>query len=119
MVAPQLNTLVPNSQSPIGEVRANGKVIGQAFVTQVWASFFQQFTQQAPAVEELVLDGSPFLITPNTKGTMIVTGGTISDISLIRGLVVINLTGERIIPIGIGDTFSITYSVEPVVQFLA
>lgn len=119
MAAPQLNTQVPNSKSPIGEVKdKSGKIIGQAFITQVWASFFQQFTQQAPAVQELVLTASPFLITPNTKGNFIITGGTISNVSLIRGPIIINVTGEKIIPISIGDTLSITYSVLPVVQFL-
>jgi len=119
MVAPQLNTLVPNSKSPIAEVKdKNGKVIGNAFVNLVWASFFQQFTQQAPAVQNITLDSSPFLITPNNKGIFIITGGTISILNLIRGIVTINVTGERIIPVSIGDSLEVNYSVLPTIQFL-
>lgn len=120
MSNPQLNTLVPNSQAPIGEVKdKSGKVIGSAFITLVWASFFQQFTQKAPAVQDVTISGSPFEYTPNNKGIFVVTGGTISNLSLIRGTVTINLTGQKIIPVSIGDTLSITYSIVPTsLQFL-
>lgn len=93
---------VLNTQSPM--VDKNGKLIPP------WNSFFQQFTQQAPAVVEAE---SPY--TPNTKGTLILTGAT--TITLTRGAVSVSLTGERSIPISIGDTVSWTGNATA--QFLA
>jgi len=109
---------VLNLNSPIAEVRKGANGLLKAFLIPPWNSFFQQFTQPAPAVAAVALDGSPFTFTPNSNGNLIVTGGTISNISLMRGTVTINLTGERVIPLAINDTVSITYSVVPTLQFL-
>ena len=75
-----------------------------------WNSFFQQFTQNAPAVVDVT--DNPF--TPNVIGTVILTGA--ATVTLIRGTVSINLTGERIVPVSIGDTVSWTGGAT--VQFL-
>lgn len=108
---------VLNLNSPIAEVRKGAKGVLQAFLIPPWNSFFQQFTQPPPAVADVdFVSGNNF--TPNVNGTLIITGGTISNISLMRGTVTINLTGERIIPVSLNDTVSITYSVAPTVQFL-
>lgn len=108
---------VLNLNSPIAEVRKGAKGILQAFLIPPWNSFFQQFTQPPPAVADVSLvSGNNF--TPNRNGTLIVTGGTISNISLTRGTVAIDLTGQRVIPVSLNDSVSITYSVAPVVQFL-
>lgn|SRR5512147_1854626 len=90
---------VPNQQAAIAEIRKNsaGKLL--AYLIPPWNSWFQQFSQPAPAVVN-VSTLSPF--TANSNGTLILTGA--GAITLTRGLVNINLTGERIIPIGIGDT---------------
>lgn len=109
---------VYNLNSPIAEIKQGpgGKL--QAYLISPWNSFFQQFVQPAPQVVNVSLTASPFSLTPNSNGTVIVTGGTISNISLIRGTVTINLTGQRIIPMSLNDTLRITYSVAPQVQFL-
>lgn len=117
----QLTIPLPNINSPLARVEliVNGKkIIGQAFIVPPWNNYFQQISQAASQVMDVALTGSPFSITPNAHGTLIITGGTISNISLIRGAVTINLTGQVIIPIRISDTISITYSVAPTVQFL-
>lgn len=75
----------------------------QGKVAPPWNSFFQQFTQKAPAVED-VSSINPF--TANALGKLILTGA--ATITFTRGDVVINLTGQRIIPISIGDTVSWT-----------
>lgn len=76
-----------------------------------WNSFFQQFTQKAPAVVD-VSTFSPY--TPNSRGTVILTGA--ATVTLTRGSVSINLNGERIVPVSIGDTVSWTGGAT--VQFL-
>lgn len=97
-----MTQLVPNTQSPIVTVTdSKGNVIGTGKLIPPWNSFFQQFTQAAPAAVKAT---SPY--TPNVKGALILTGA--SAISLTRGSVTISLTGQRIIPLSIGDTVSWT-----------
>lgn len=79
-------------------------------ILQPWNSFFQQFTQKAPAVQNIT--ANPY--TPNARGNVIITGA--ATITLTRGTVNINLNGQRIIPMGIGDTLSWTGGAT--VQFL-
>jgi hypothetical protein len=106
---------VPNTNSPL--VDKNGKIINP------WNIWFQQFSQQAPAVVNIVVGVSPFSYRANNIGQIIVRGGTVSNISLIRGNPiilsnVINFTGALSVPVSIGDIVKITYSVLPTVQFL-
>jgi hypothetical protein len=94
---------VPNMQAPL--VGKDGRLLSP------WNSFFQQLVQQAPDVSP-VTDPSPF--TANANGTVILTGA--ATVNLTRGNVIINLNGERIIPVRIGDTVSWTGAAT--VQFL-
>lgn len=94
---------VPNLTSPL--VDKLGKLIPP------WNSWFQQFSQKAPAI--VTVAASPF--TANTNGTVIFTGGA-PVITLTRGTVSIVLTGQRIVPISISDT--ITWAGATTVQFL-
>lgn len=109
---------VLNLNSPLVEVRKSigGKLVG--YLIPPWNSFFQQFVQPAPAVATITLASSPFTFTPNVNGNLIVSGGVVSNISLMRGNDTIDLTGEKIIPTAINDTVSITYSSPPTVKFL-
>lgn len=94
---------VVNLNSPLVDTKT-GKIIPP------WNSFFQQFTQKAPAVADITI--SPY--TPNARGNVILTGAT--TVALTRGSVVIDLTGQRIIPVGIADTVS--WTGPATVQFL-
>jgi hypothetical protein len=95
---------VPNLLAPIVTVKdRSGKVeIGKGTIVPPWNSWFQQFTQPAPAVIAVVL--TPF--TANSVGTVIITGAT--TVTLTRGISVFNVTGQMIIPISIGDELSWT-----------
>ena len=72
--------------------------------------------QPAAAV---TLGGSPADYTANSSGSLAVSGGTVSSITLTRGLVTVP-TGvvAGLIPMEIGDVVSITYAVAPTVNFL-
>ena len=83
---------VPNIQSPIVDTKT-GKLLAP------WIQFFQQFVQKAAAVVD-VSTSSPY--QANQNGTLILTGA--GAITLTRGQVNIDLTGQRIIPISVGDT---------------
>ncbi len=89
---------VYNMQAPL--VKISG---GFGYLIKPWNSLFQQFTQPAPAVA-VVTAPSPF--TANANGKVILTGA--ATITLTRGPVSVNLNGERIIPVRIGDTVSWT-----------
>lgn len=89
---------VPNMQSALASVRD-----GLAYLIPPWNSFFQQFVQPAPDVAVVTLP-SPF--TANANGKVILTGA--ATINLTRGSVTVNLNGERIIPVRIGDTIAWT-----------
>lgn len=105
---------VINQQSPL--VDKTGKVIPP------WNSFFQQFTEAPSAIESVTIGTSPFSYQPNNVGQVFVRGGTVSDISLIRGIdgsnpITINMTGALSVLVSIGDVVKVTYSVKPTLQF--
>lgn len=76
-----------------------------------WNTWFSQFTGQAPEVVDFSATNP---LTVNANGTVILTGA--ATVTLTRGSVSINLNGERIIPVSIGDTVSWTGGAT--VQFL-
>jgi hypothetical protein len=88
---------VLNLGSPLVDIKT-GKVIPP------WNSFFQQFTQTAPAVSSITQN--PF--TANAIGKVIIIGA--ATITLTRGDIIVLVSGEKIIPISIGDTLSWTGS---------
>ena len=88
---------VLNISSPLVDIKT-GKVIPP------WNSFFQQFTQTAPAVSSVTQN--PY--TANTIGKLIIIGAT--TITITRGDVSTVISGVKIIPISIGDTVSWTGS---------
>lgn len=103
---------LPNMNAPL--VNKLGKIIPP------WNSWFQQFSQQAPAVANVSVGASPFSYTAGVDGTLIISGGTVSAISLVRGITTIPLSTVRplAVPISIGDTVIVTYTVLPTLQFL-
>lgn len=85
---------VPNTNAPM--VDKSGKIIPP------WNSFFQQFVQNAPAIQTVTQN--PF--TANQNGTIIVNSAATAT-SLTRGSITINLgAGQKIIPVSIGDTIT-------------
>ncbi len=99
---------LPNLQSAL--VNAKG------FVLQPWISFFQQFTQAPSQVIDLNVNASPFVYTAVEPGILVISGGTISAITLTRGSTTVTIMGS-FIPLAIQDMVTITYSVLPIVQF--
>lgn len=108
---------VPNLNAPIGIARG-----AKVHLLEPWVQFFQQFVQNAPTVVNATVGTSPFSYTPNQNGTVIVSGGTVSLIQLIRGAISITIatstTDPSVIPVSIGDTVKVTYTVLPTMQFL-
>lgn len=105
---------VPNLRASL--VDKMGKLI------QPWNSWFQQFSQDAPAVKDVTPTGTPFNYEPNEIGFMIVSGGTVSSIQLYRGatpiLIATSTATPVLVPMSLGDIISVHYTVAPTMQFL-
>jgi hypothetical protein len=101
---------LPNTLAPIAD--AVGRILAP------WTSYLQQFTQAPPNIMPVVVTASPFAYKVQEPGSVTVTGGTVSVILLTRGSISINLTGQKIIPVSINDTITVTYSVLPIINFI-
>ena len=86
--------------------------------SQAWISFFQQFVNPPSPIASLIVGASPFIYIAREPGLIIVTGGIVSAQALIRGLVIINITGIKLIPVEIKDSISVTYTGLPTMQFM-
>ena len=86
--------------------------------SQAWISFFQQFVNPPSPITSLVVGPSPFVYVAREPGYIIVTGGVVSAQALSRGLVSINVTGFKFVPVEIKDSVAVTYSGLPTIQFM-
>ena len=106
---------IPNMFAPLVN-----KITG--VIVPPWNSFFQQFTNPAQAISDIAVTGSPFQIQQNDIGHFLVSGGTVSAIKIIRGKTTItvatNTTNPRLVPISLGDTLEVTYTVVPTIKFI-
>jgi hypothetical protein len=106
---------IPNMFAPLVN-----KITG--VIVPPWNSFFQQFTNPAQAISDIAVTASPFQIQQNDIGHFLVSGGTVSAIKIIRGKTTItvatNTTNPRLIPISLGDTLEVTYTVLPTIKFI-
>lgn len=89
--------------------------------TQVWWRFFNLLFSKPPAESTITVGASPFLTAFTSDGFVIVEGGTVSLIELLRGssvLTTYNLgatSGQFVVKNG--DAIQITYTVAPTVTF--
>lgn len=84
-----------------------------------WNFYLQQFTQAPPNIAAIPVGPSPFSYTAKEPGNVSVTQGTVTAVTLTRGQLIIDVSGQKLIPVAIEDTVTVTYSVLPAVNFLA
>lgn len=86
-----------------------------------WFRFFERLFDKPPAESGVTLTASPFLTRFTQDGFIIVEGGTVSLIELLRGSSVITTyalgatAGQFVVKNG--DAIQITYTVAPTVTF--
>ena len=84
-----------------------------------WVAWFTQFSTPPRPVIDLLPDvtASPFTYIAKEPGNIIILGGTISSLVLLRGNAGVGLyySLDKILPVEIKDRLSITYSVPPLV----
>ena len=91
----------------------------QGMVSLAWWQFFNLLAPTKPAIESAITVGaSPYSYTAQSNGHVVVTGGTVSAISLTR--VSAHATGltAGLIPVGNKDVVTVTYSVLPTMTFI-
>jgi len=93
-------------------------VDGAGKVVTPFIQYLQQFTITPPDFVDIVVSASPFGYVAKEPGNLFITGGTVSNINLVRGAKILNVTGVTIIPVGIKDTVVIIYSVLPTIKFI-
>ena len=91
----------------------------QGMVSLAWWQFFNLLAPVTPLKESAItVTASPFSYTSHGNGYVLVTGGTVSAISLTR--VSAHATGltAGFIPVGNKDMVTVTYSVLPTMTFI-
>ena len=90
-------------------------------VDQIWWRFFlylwQKVTQAAGPLTPLAMTPSPFVYTTTTPGNLLITGGTVSSVTLKRGDASVLITGG-LVPMALNDQVVVVYSVAPTVDFI-
>lgn len=103
---------VPNQQAPIAEIKKDNSGRLLAYLIPPWNSWFQQFSQRAPAAVDVTGSGAGTTFTANSNGTLFIRNALVTNpadpttfIRLTRGATPIYIPGTNaIIPIAIGDT---------------
>lgn len=112
---------LPGNSQPFGLLPSvNQPIIGAGgIVTVPWFQFFTAIVGQPQAIKAVAPSTSPFSYTASQKGSLAVSGGTVSAIALTRGRVTVS-TGQTIglISLQQGDMLSITYSAAPILNFI-
>lgn len=104
---------IPNYREPMSEKGATGRTWYQ-FMVDVWKG-------KPPASEGSVIPtSSPFTYTAQTKGFLIVQGGTVSLVQFSRNGTTNYSTGQTqgTFPLSQGDSLIVTYSVTPILTWV-
>lgn len=112
----QLNSL-PNFPTPLQVQTTQGPVTGKDWY-RFWAALFQGL---APALETGVTpSASPFTYSATVKGSLIVSGGTVSLIQFTRNGTAFYNTGQTsgMFTLNAADSLVITYAVAPTITFV-
>lgn len=99
--------VLPNQIAPF--VSKVGRILAP------WVQYLQQFTQAPPNIADIIVVGSPFSYTAKEPGNISIIGATTA--TLIRGLISVDVTGQKLIPVAIQDVIRVTGA--PTMKFLA
>ena len=91
------------------------------FTTKSWYFFLQALFNGIPSadVENIPVEASPFRFQAKARGSLIINGGTVSQVTFSRDGVNSFVTGQvhGMFPVNAGDYLTISYSVSPTVTF--
>lgn len=107
----------PVNSSPAADENGNLAQIWYYLLQLLWRRSGGSGSQLTPVA--VTPTGSPYLYDSDISGTLIVQGGTVSEISIVRSVQNI-VTGQTqgAIPMMRGDTVAVTYTGAPTMTFL-
>jgi len=83
-----------------------------------WNNFFQQFSNPPSPIMPIIVGTSPFSYVVKQPGMVVLSGGTISAVSLVRGKTTISMGTNRVFTVEIADTVIVTWSGLPTMSFV-
>ena len=88
-------------------------------VHPAWLRFFASSVRGPQEAQTQTLSSSPYSFAAPSNGSLVISGGTVSGVTLTRGRLTVDLGATSgHFPASTGDTFKITYTVAPAVTFL-
>lgn len=88
-------------------------------LASTWIQFFQKFVNPPPAIENVILQPSPFSYIATSNGFLSLEGGNITNVQFTRGSTTFTLSmTSGIIPMSQDDIVVITYTVAPTIRFV-
>ncbi|CEF41145.1 hypothetical protein predicted by Glimmer/Critica [Acetobacter senegalensis] len=80
---------------------------------------FKSITGFKEQLAPLTVTASPFAYTPANEGHLVITGGTVTAVTLLRQGTTISLpAGSQTIPVGKSDVVTVTYTDAPTMTFM-
>lgn len=89
-------------------------------LTATWYRWMNDTDIGTPPSAEaaMVVGASPFVFQAPKKGALIVSGGTVSDVSITRVGTYSTGQTQGMFPVSLADTLTVTYSAPPTVTFI-
>ena len=89
---------------------------GSGIFTTPWTLYLKQFSVQPGPIVAVAVGASPFAYKAAANGSIIITGGTVSSITLTRSTTTIAVGTP--LAVANKDLVTITYTVAPTVSFV-
>ncbi|OWV62585.1 hypothetical protein ATY75_12235 [Rhizobium sp. N122] len=102
--------IVPNSNQPL--------VDNRGFVTPVWQRFFGALLGAPAAISPVTVSASPTSFTAYQRGTVGISAGTLTSVSLTRAGTTVTLGTTRSVTVANGDVVTVSYTVAPTINFI-
>lgn len=104
--------MIPSVNIPIVDINTGR-------VTVTWQRYFASQDGSPAAIFTVAVTASPFTYTASNNGSALLTGGTVTGLSLARGRVTLSISAtDSIVPLSAGDALNVTYSAAPTINFI-
>jgi hypothetical protein len=102
--------IIPNSNVPL--VDNTGRI------TTTWQVFLGALIGPPAAIAVVPVSASPTSYTASARGTVGISGGTLTSVTLTRSGVSINLGATRTVPVANNDLVTVVYTAAPTIKFI-
>lgn len=112
--------MTDQSSSQLGLPRVDYPVVGQdGILTAVWRDFFRRISfGKGRPFQSIEVTPTPGVYTATQVGHVLISGGTVSAIRLIRGTDAIDIANTGFVPVAIADRVEVDYLALPVMTFV-